>query len=145
MKDWFKKLHGWSLQWANTKWGAWSLFICAFADAFFIPLPTPLFFSTLTLLNIKKANKYAWLATLGTLVIVDASGEALKHALQEGVFLIKPNVREFRELVGLEIKDEQQIRAEAEKLVKSGQCQVIVISLGASGALVVSEEFIELK
>jgi hypothetical protein len=62
------------------------------------------FFSTLTLLNIKKANKYALLATLGTLVIVDASGEALKHALQEGVFLIKPNIREFRELVGLEIK-----------------------------------------
>lgn len=79
----------------------------------------------------------------GAKVIVDVSGEALKHALQEGVFLIKPNVREFRELVGLEIKDEQQIRAEAEKIVKSGQCQVIVISLGASGALVVSEEFIE--
>jgi 6-phosphofructokinase 2 len=28
-------------------------------------------------------------------------------------------------------------------IVKSGQCQVLVISLGASGALVVSEEFIE--
>jgi len=68
MKGWFKKLHVWSLQWANTKWGAWSLLICAFADASFIPLPTPLFFSTLTLLNIKKANNYALLATLGTLL-----------------------------------------------------------------------------
>ncbi len=90
---------------------------------------------------------YAQIAAIekkkGTKVIVDASGEALKHALQEGVFLIKPNIREFRELVGLESKDEQQIRAEAKKLVKSGQCQVIVISLGASGAIVVSEEFVE--
>jgi 6-phosphofructokinase 2 len=79
----------------------------------------------------------------GTKVIVDVSGEALSHALHEGVFLIKPNVREFRNLVGHEIKDEQQIRAEAEKIVKSGQCQVIVISLGASGALIVSQDFIE--
>ncbi|NJK94683.1 MAG: 1-phosphofructokinase family hexose kinase [Bacteroidetes bacterium] len=79
----------------------------------------------------------------GTKVIVDVSGEALKQAMQEGVFLIKPNVREFRNLVGLDIKDEQQIRAEAEKIVKNGHCQVIVISLGASGALVVSEDFDE--
>jgi 6-phosphofructokinase 2 len=90
---------------------------------------------------------YAQIAAIakkkGAKVIVDASGEALKYALQEGVFLIKPNVREFREMVGLEIKDEKQIRAEAEMIVKSGQCQVLVISLGASGALVVSEEFIE--
>jgi membrane protein YqaA with SNARE-associated domain len=67
MKSWFKKLHVWSLQWAKTKWGAWSLFICAFTDASFLPMPTPLFFLTLTLLNIKNAYKYALFATLGTL------------------------------------------------------------------------------
>jgi len=53
------------MHWANTKWGAWALFICAFADASFFPLPTPLFFLTLTLLNIKKAYKYALFGTLG--------------------------------------------------------------------------------
>ena len=41
----------------------------------------------------------------GTKTIVDVSGKALKEALEEGVFLIKPNVREFRELVGEEIKE----------------------------------------
>ncbi|MFO7536328.1 MAG: PfkB family carbohydrate kinase, partial [Kiritimatiellia bacterium] len=35
----------------------------------------------------------------GAKVIIDVSGEALKEALKEGVYLIKPNVREFRELV----------------------------------------------
>ena len=79
----------------------------------------------------------------GAKTIIDVSGEALEAALQEGVFLIKPNVREFRELVGEEIKQESQIKAEAKKMVKSGRCEVLVISLGAAGALVVSEKFAE--
>jgi 6-phosphofructokinase 2 len=79
----------------------------------------------------------------GAKAIIDVSGEALEAALQEGVFLIKPNVREFRGLVGEEIKEESQIKAEAQKMVKSGRCEVLVISLGAAGALVVSEELAE--
>jgi len=79
----------------------------------------------------------------GAKVIIDVSGEALEAALQEGVFLIKPNVREFRELVGKEIKEESQIKDEAQKMVKSGRCEVLVISLGTAGAMAVSEEFAE--
>jgi len=90
---------------------------------------------------------YAQIARVGkdrdAKVIIDVSGEALEAALQEGVFLIKPNVREFRGLVGEEIKEESQIKAEAQKMVKSGRCEVLVISPGAAGALVVSEEFAE--
>jgi membrane protein YqaA with SNARE-associated domain len=67
IKDWFKTIHVWSLHWATTKWGAWALFICAFADASFLPLPTPMFFLTLALLNITKAYKYALFGTFGTL------------------------------------------------------------------------------
>ncbi len=55
------------MHWATTKWSGWALFFCAFADASFLPLPTPLFFLTLTLLNIKKAYRYALLGTLGTM------------------------------------------------------------------------------
>jgi 6-phosphofructokinase 2 len=79
----------------------------------------------------------------GAKTIIDASGEALEEALKEGVYLIKPNVREFRELVGEDIKEESQIKAEAQKMVKSGRCKVLVISLGAAGALMVSEEISE--
>lgn len=67
MKNWIKRLHVWSLQWANTKWGIWALVICAFADASFFGLPTPILFLALALLNIKKAYKYALFGTLGTL------------------------------------------------------------------------------
>ena len=93
------------------------------------------------------ADFYARVARLGkdrgAKVIIDVSGEALEEALKEGVYLIKPNVREFKELVGKEIKEESQIKAEAQKMVKRGRCEVLVISLGAAGALMVSEEFAE--
>ena len=75
----------------------------------------------------------------GAKTIIDVSGQALEEALKEGVYLIKPNVREFRELVGEEIKEKSQIEAEAQKMVKSGRCEVLVISLGSAGALMVSE------
>lgn len=67
MKNWLKMIKLWSLRWTNTKWGTWALFICAFADASFLPLPTPMFFLTLMLLNISRAYKYALFGTLGTL------------------------------------------------------------------------------
>ena len=80
---------------------------------------------------------------IGAKVIIDASGNALARALQEGVYLIKPNVREFRALAGNDIKEEFQISDAAQRMVKAGQCKVIIISLGAAGALLVSEDSVE--
>ena len=76
----------------------------------------------------------------GAKVIVDTSGNPLNRALQEGVYLIKPNVREFRDLVGEDMKEESKIEAKAVKMVKSGRCEILVISLGAAGALLVSKD-----
>ena len=67
MKDLLKSIYIRS-QWANTRWGGWALFICAFADASFLPLPTVLLFLTLTILNITKVYKYVFCGTLGTLI-----------------------------------------------------------------------------
>jgi len=67
MRNWFRKLRIWSLQWANTKWGVWALFLCAFADASILGLPTPMLFIALALLNIKKVYKYALFGIFGTL------------------------------------------------------------------------------
>lgn len=78
MKNWFKSLYTWGMQWASTKWGAWALFICAFADASFLPLPTPMFFMALTLLNTTRDYKYALFGTMGTLTGAIA-GYAIGH------------------------------------------------------------------
>jgi len=79
----------------------------------------------------------------GAKVIIDTSGDALRRALEEGVYLMKPNYREFRDLVGKDMKEESQIKAEAVKMVKSGRCEILVISLGAAGALLVSKDITE--
>jgi 6-phosphofructokinase 2 len=90
------------------------------------------------------ADFYAQLARVGkdrgAKVIVDTSGEALEKALQEGVYMIKPNIGEFRALAGKNIKEESQIKTEAGKMVNSGHCQVLVISFGAAGALMVTKD-----
>ena len=75
--------------------------------------------------------------------IIDTSGEALEKAVKEGVYLIKPNVREFRELVGENITEESHIKAEAQKMVMSSKCEILVISLGAAGVLMVTDESAE--
>ena len=67
MKDWFKKVNNWITYLANTKWGTFTLFICAFADASFLPLPVTTFFLVLILLNRRKLYKYILFVVLGTI------------------------------------------------------------------------------
>jgi membrane protein YqaA with SNARE-associated domain len=68
MKNWFQNIRLWAEKWANTKWGVWSIFLCAFADASFLPLPTPMFFITLVLINKEKAFKFAFFGSIGALL-----------------------------------------------------------------------------
>jgi 6-phosphofructokinase 2 len=90
------------------------------------------------------ADFYAQLARVGkdrgAKVIVDTSGEALEKACREGVYMIKPNIGEFRKLAGKNIKEESQIKAEAQNMVEKGLFQVLIISLGAAGALMVTKD-----
>jgi 6-phosphofructokinase 2 len=75
---------------------------------------------------------------MGSRVIVDTSGEPLRLAAREGVYLLKPNLRELRQLAGRDLEDEAQQEAAAREIVESGQAEVVVVSLGAAGALLVS-------
>lgn len=74
----------------------------------------------------------------GTQVVLDSSGPALAQALKEGVYLVKPSLRELRELTGRPLTDEAQWRDAAQQLVASGQAQVVALSLGEQGALFVT-------
>ncbi len=65
MSEWYQKLYGWSLKWTGSKWASWAMFVCAFADGSFFPLPTPVFFLTLSLINTSKTYKYAFFGTVG--------------------------------------------------------------------------------
>lgn len=70
--------------------------------------------------------------------VLDSSGPALQEGLRAGVFLVKPNLRELAELTGLSLETPDQWRAAAQSLVDLGQAEVVALSLGERGALLVS-------
>lgn len=76
----------------------------------------------------------------GCRVVLDSSGPALAATLAHGVYLVKPSVRELRELTGQNLPDEASQLAAARQLVAAGQAQVVALTLGAEGALLVSAE-----
>ncbi len=80
---------------------------------------------------------------IGARLVADTSGEALRSVVEKGVYLIKPNLRELRDLVGRELADEVEQEEALQRLVEEGACEVIVLSLGSAGAWVVSRDVSE--
>ena len=76
----------------------------------------------------------------GSQVVLDTSGPALAAALAEGVHLVKPSLRELRELTGRPLETEQDWRAAAQQIITDGQAQIVALSLGADGALLVTAD-----
>jgi 6-phosphofructokinase 2 len=87
---------------------------------------------------------YARLARLcrlrGARLVLDTSGAALSAALAEGVYLFKPNLKELSELVGRPLETPTAWRAAARQLVLEGKAEVVALTLGHQGALLVTRE-----
>lgn len=79
----------------------------------------------------------------GVKVVLDTSGPALQQTLQEGVYLIKPNVGELSKMTGVEELDDDAVAAAAQKLVHAGQAEIVVVSLGPQGACVVTKDGVD--
>lgn len=73
-------------------------------------------------------------------VVLDTSGPGLARTLEEGVFLVKPNLGELSDLVGTELVQETEIEAAARILLDTGMAEVVVVSLGDEGALAVTAD-----
>ncbi len=73
-------------------------------------------------------------------VIVDTSGRFLQAALEHGVYLIKPNLREFQELAGITASDEASLIEAGRRLIERGQVEVIALSMGPDGALLITRD-----
>lgn len=81
----------------------------------------------------------AWCKLKNKKLIVDTSGPALSLALEEGVFMIKPNIGELSRLVNEELTIATAVDA-AKKIIYKGQSEIIVVSLGEEGALLVTAD-----
>jgi 6-phosphofructokinase 2 len=77
-------------------------------------------------------------AAMGARVVLDTSGAALKATLGKGVFLIKPNRRELEDLVGRPLPQRAEQIEAAQALIADKSAEIIAISLGSAGALIVS-------
>lgn len=75
----------------------------------------------------------------GTPCILDADGDALKRGIEGRPYLIKPNEFEMARLIGRPLRTLGDYRASALEIVRRG-VRVVIVSLGAKGALVVSEK-----
>lgn len=70
--------------------------------------------------------------------VLDTSGEPLRRTLAAGVHLVKPSLRELRELTGQPLRDEAEQVAAARGLIDSGQARIVALSRGEGGAMLVS-------
>ena len=75
----------------------------------------------------------------GVPCILDASGSLLTTCLEALPTMIKPNTDEIGQLLGREVITEEEIVAAAQELHNRG-IKIVVVSLGAQGALMVSDE-----
>lgn len=71
--------------------------------------------------------------------VLDTSGDALRQGIGEGVFLLKPNLRELSQIAGKDVSEDPDQEEAAHAVVESGDAEVVVVSMGAAGVLLVTD------
>jgi 6-phosphofructokinase 2 len=79
----------------------------------------------------------------GIKVIVDTSGEPLQKVLETSVYMIKPNIGELAKLMGVERLELADVEKAAKNVIEKGAAEIVVVSLGADGAILVSKDITE--
>nr|WP_319489843.1 1-phosphofructokinase [uncultured Caproiciproducens sp.] len=75
----------------------------------------------------------------GKRVILDTSGTMLAESIAAKPTMIKPNADEIRQLTGAPVTSRTQLLEAAQK-IHDGGIELVVVSLGGDGALIVSDE-----
>ena len=87
---------------------------------------------------------YAQLARVasgrGVRVAVDTSGPPLAAALQAGVALVKPSLRELRDVMQKPLEHAADWCTAAQSLVHSGAADIVALSVGEQGAVLATHE-----
>ncbi len=67
-RGWIRRLYDWTLQWADSPYGTWALFLVALVEASVFPIPPDVLLMALTLARPQKAFWYAGVCTAGSIV-----------------------------------------------------------------------------
>ena len=76
----------------------------------------------------------------GARFVLDTSGAPLRAALETRVDLIKPNLRELREISGEALDSDHALLATCRGLIEHRRVAAVAVTLGAEGALLVTGE-----
>lgn len=79
-------------------------------------------------------------AAVGARCIVDTSGAALQAVKGKHAFLIKPNIGELCQMLGISWLGKEDIPDAAQQAIRDGFAEIIVVSMGPGGAWLVNEE-----
>jgi 6-phosphofructokinase 2 len=77
---------------------------------------------------------------LGAKFFLDTSGAPLAAALEHGVDMIKPNLREMQELTGCALSSEADWIAVVRGYIESGKVDTVALSLGHLGAMLITRD-----
>lgn len=77
---------------------------------------------------------------LGARFFLDTSAPPLAAAIEHGLGLIKPNLNEMRELIGAQAADQAECVAAARKFIAAGRVEIVALSLGHLGALLITRD-----
>jgi 6-phosphofructokinase 2 len=89
------------------------------------------------------ADYYARLAArapAGARVVLDTSGEALRRGLAGHVYLAKPNRKELAAAAGRALTSRDELVRAARELIDAGRVEVVAVSLGEDGLVVITGE-----
>lgn len=73
-------------------------------------------------------------------LIIDTSGDALKSALSAQAYMVKPNLGELSKLAGVEELGFNDISNVARRLIKETGCSIFLVSMGSSGAMLITKD-----
>jgi 6-phosphofructokinase 2 len=76
-------------------------------------------------------------------LILDTSGEALTSAVTSPLYLLKPNLGELSALCGVPSISALQLETLSKKFIAEHDCEILVVSLGPKGALLVTKDKFE--
>jgi 6-phosphofructokinase 2 len=75
-----------------------------------------------------------------TKIVVDTSGKPLQKALDQPLYLIKPNQRELEYICDCSLEEETVQEQKCREMVEQGRCEVLALTLGPKGALLTSRD-----
>ena len=77
---------------------------------------------------------------LGAKFFLDASGAPLAAGIEQGVYMMKPNLHEMSDLVGAKLATQDDWSMRARALIENGKVEVVALSLGHLGAMLVTRD-----